>query len=146
MTEYDIEYDFQNIRFTDPAGKKLFKADDLDLNDDEKSRLVTFMANHRTAKPTDFTYDYDYWGDSILCTTTAYDPGELNSLTFKTCVDPAYQDHCVLWNCLPSWLRDKIKGFCGEKADMRFEWTCEVTIDYDDLLDYDLDTGDLDFF
>jgi hypothetical protein len=149
MTDYEVRYDFQNIRFTDPAdfgGKDtLFTIDDLDLSEDEKYELIGFMANHRNSgKTDDFLYDYEYWeGDVISCSAMAYDDDELKAMTegaLFTSMGATYKDRFILWNELPGFIKDKIKDYWGAKADMLYEWACEVEdVSDDDDFDYDID-------
>ena len=153
MTDYEVTYSFQNIRFTDPAdfaGKDtLFTIDDLDLSEDEKYELIDFMANHRNNEKTDdYFYDYEYWGgNAIFCTTTAYDEDELKSMTegsLVTSMGSTFKDHFILWNELPGFLKDKVKDYWGSKADMLYEWACDVE-DVSDDDDFDVDIDD-DYF
>lgn len=153
MTDYEVDYSFQNIRFTDPAdfgGKDtLFVIDDLDLSEDEKEALIDFMANHRNSgKTDDFFYEFEYWqGDVISCTTMAYDDDELKSMTEGasfTSMGSTFKDRFILWNELPGFLKDKVKDYWGSKADMLYEWACEVEVDTDDD-DFDVDIDD-DYF
>lgn len=153
MTDYEVDYSFQNIRFTDPAdfgGKDtLFTIDDLDLSEDEKEALIDFMANHRNSgKTDDFFYEFEYWqGDVISCTTMAYDDDQLKSMTEGasfTSMGASYKDRFILWNELPGFLQAKVKDYWGAKADMLYEWACEVEVDTDDD-DFDVDIDD-DYF
>ena len=150
MTDYEVTYSFQNIRFTDPAdfaGKDtLFTIDDLDLSEDEKYVLIDFMADNRNpGKTDDYFYDYEYWGDNaIFCTTTAYDDDELKSMTEGrqvTSMGATFQDRFLVYAELPDWLQKKVKDYWGARADMLFEWACSVEDmpGDDDDFDYDLD-------
>ena len=150
MTDYEVEYSFKDIRFTDPAdfgGKDtLFTINDLDLSEDEKEALIDFMANHRNSEKTDdFFYEFEYWqGNLISCVTQAYSDDELKSMTEGasfTSMGATYKDHFILWNMLPGFLKDKVKDYWGSKADMLYEWACDVE-DVSDDDDFDVDIDD----
>ncbi|MBO7731021.1 MAG: hypothetical protein J6S67_00660 [Methanobrevibacter sp.] len=150
MTDYEVEYSFQNIRFTDPAdfgGKDtLFTIGDLDLSEDEKYVLIDFMADHRLpGRIDDYPYDYEYWGDNaIFCTVMAYDEDELKSMTegrLVTSIGPTFQDLFILWNEFPDWLKSKVKDYWGKSVDMLLEWACSV----EDVSDDDNDDDDFEY-